>query len=254
MIRLKEVSKKYNYSTNSNSNDRIIEALDKVSFEVKPSEFFSVLGPSGCGKTTLINIIAGFVKATSGEVYFDGRPVDGPWHDRIVVFQEHNLFDWKTVFFNIEFGLKAKAVPSDKRRDIVQRFIDLVHLSGFEDRYPFELSGGMKQRVALARALAVEPECILMDEPLGSLDSQMREKLQVEIMALWEKTGKTILMVTHDIEEAIFLSDRVAVMSGAPGRIREIISIDISRPRDPSVKASSHFQDIKQRLWQKIMK
>lgn len=249
MIRIKDISKNYVNPTNG----RIIEALDKVSFEIVPSEFFSVLGPSGCGKTTLINIIAGFIKANAGEVYFDGKPVQGPWRDRIVVFQEHNLFDWKTVFFNVEFGLKAKGVLRYKRRQISQKFIDLVHLGGFEDRYPFELSGGMKQRVALARALAVDPECILMDEPLGSLDSQMRERLQIEIMSLWEKTKKTILMVTHDIEEAIFLSDRVALMSKAPGKIRQIISIDIPRPRDASIKTTSHFQDIKRKLWEKIM-
>lgn len=249
MIGLKDVSKNYNSPTNG----RLIEALDKVSFEVKPGEFFSVLGPSGCGKTTLINVIAGFIKPSIGEVYFDGRPVQGPWRDRIVVFQEHNLFDWKTVFFNVEFGLKAKGILRKQRRKITQRFIDLVHLGGFEDRYPFELSGGMKQRVALARALAVDPECILMDEPLGSLDSQMRERLQMEIMALWEKTRKTILMVTHDIEEAIFLSDSVALMSKAPGKVREIISIDIPRPRNVSIKASSDFQNIKQRLWGKII-
>jgi ABC-type nitrate/sulfonate/bicarbonate transport system ATPase subunit len=249
MIRLKDISKNYGNPT----NDKIIKALDKVSFEVKPGEFFSVLGPSGCGKTTLINIIAGFLKPTVGEVYFDGRLVEGPWRDRIVVFQEHNLFDWKTVFSNVEFGLKAKGESRDERKQITQKFIDLVHLGGFEDKYPVELSGGMKQRITLARALAVEPNCILMDEPLGSLDSQMREKLQTEIMALWQKTKKTILMVTHDIEEAIFLSDRVALMSKAPGRVRQIIPIDIPRPRDVSIKTSAHFQDIKIRLWEKIM-
>ncbi len=249
MIRLKEVSKNYGNPTNG----RIIKALDRVSFEVKPGEFFCVLGPSGCGKTTLINIIAGFIKASAGEVYFDGNPVQGPWRDRIVVFQEYNLFDWKTVFFNVEFGLKAKGISRNIRKQISQKFIDLVHLRGFEDRYPFELSGGMKQRVALARALAVDPECILMDEPLGSLDSQIRERLQIEIMTLWEKTKKTILMVTHDIEEAIFLSDKVALMSKNPGRIKEIISVDIPRPRNVSIKTSAHFQDIKQKLWGKIM-
>lgn len=249
MIKLKDVSKGYANSTNG----RAIEALDKISFEVEPGEFFSVLGPSGCGKTTLINIIAGFIKPNAGEVYFDGKAAQGPWRDRIVVFQEHNLFDWKTVFFNVEFGLKAKGVSKDERSSISQRFIDLVNLKGFEDSYPFELSGGMKQRVALARALAVDPECILMDEPLGSLDSQMRERLQIEIMSLWEKTKKTILMVTHDIEEAIFLSDRVALMSKAPGKIRQIIPIDIPRPRDVSIKTTINFQNIKRKIWVKIM-
>jgi len=249
MIRLKDVSKSYG----NLNNGRIIEALDKISFEVKPGEFFSVLGPSGCGKTTLINIIAGFIKPTRGEVYFDGKSIKVPWRDRIVVFQEHNLFEWKTVFSNVEFGLKAKGIPKKQRREIAQRFIDLVHLKGFEDRYPFELSGGIKQRVALARALAVDPGCILMDEPLGSLDSQMREKLQIEIASLWERTKKTILMVTHDTEEAIFLSDRVALMSKAPGKIKQIISIDIPRPRNVSIKVSAHFQCIKQKLWEEII-
>lgn len=247
MIELQEVSKIYN------NNGKVTPALEKVSFQVNKGEFFSVLGPSGCGKTTLINIVAGFIDCTSGAVYFDGRPAEKPWRDRIVVFQEHNLLDWKTVFSNVEFGLKAKGTAREIRRQIARKYINLVHLTGFEDRYPCELSGGMRQRAALARALAVEPECILMDEPLGSLDSQMREKLQVEIMSLWESTRKTILMVTHDIEEAIFLSDRVLVMSKAPGRVREIVSIDITRPRDPCVKASVNFQNIKQRIWKRVM-
>lgn len=244
MIHLTDVSKTYPGG---------VRALEKVSFSVKPGEFFSVLGPSGCGKSTLISLIAGFCKPTSGAVSFDGRPVAGPWRDRIVVFQEHNLFDWKTVAGNIEFGLKAKGVPAAERGRIAAEYIKLVRLEGFEHAYPASLSGGMKQRAALARALAVDPSCILMDEPLGSLDSQMRGKLQCELMALWEKTRKTVLMVTHDIEEAVFLSDRVALLGGAPGAVRKIIDIDLPRPRDPSVKATPAFQEIKRSLAGLIM-
>ncbi|OGR41433.1 MAG: hypothetical protein A2X35_10520 [Elusimicrobia bacterium GWA2_61_42] len=245
MIRVTAVSKQYAGGREA--------ALQKASFEVRKGEFFCVLGPSGCGKTTLINIIAGFVKASSGQVLFDGKPVDGPCRDRIVVFQEHNLFDWMSVAANVEFGLKAKGVPAAERCRIAGEFIDLVHLKGFETAYPASLSGGMKQRVALARAMAVDPGCVLMDEPLGSLDSQMRERLQLEIMALWEKTKKTILMVTHDIEEAVFLSDRVALMSKAPGGISEIVNISLPRPRTAAVKATPEFQKLKRELSEKIM-
>jgi len=249
MIRLDQVSKYYQDPANS----KVVYALEKISFRVNKGEFVSVLGPSGCGKTTLINIIAAFTPCSDGQVCFDGKYAQGPSRDRIVVFQEHNLFPWKTVTENVEFGLKAKATARRKRREIAQQFINLVHLNGFEDSYPYQLSGGMKQRVALARALAVEPECILMDEPLGSLDPQMRERLQAEIIALWQKTKKTVFMVTHDIEEAVFLSQRVIVMSKAPGRIKEIVSIDIPHPREPVVKMSDHFQSIKRSLWKIIM-
>ena len=248
MICLEKVCKDYDNPDRKGS----IEALKDFNLSVRRGEFVSLLGPSGCGKTTLINIIAGFIKPTSGKVYFDGQKVSGVDRSRIVVFQEYNLFDWKTVKENIEFGLKTKGLPRSMRIEISRNLIRMVNLAGFEDLYPFELSGGMKQRVALARALAVNPQCILMDEPLGSLDSQMREKLQVEIMSLWHKTKKTILMVTHDIEEAIFLSDRVAVISKETNNIGKIIDIDIPRPRSIEVKDMPLFQEIKRTLREAI--
>jgi NitT/TauT family transport system ATP-binding protein len=249
MIKLDKVSQHYE----NHIKEKTVQAVKDVSFQVKKGEFVCVLGPSGCGKTTLINIIAGFINCYSGEVFFEGQKPQRPWWDRVVVFQEHNLFPWKTVVENVEFGLKAKAISKKNRRETAKNFIDLVNLSGFEDHYPYQLSGGMKQRAALARALAVDPECILMDEPLGSLDAQIRERLQLEISALWLKTKKTVLMVTHDIEEAVFLSERVIVMSNAPGSIKEVVSIDIPHPRKPEVKMSAHFQDIKRSLWKTIM-
>lgn len=249
MIRVENVHKTYKDSPNA----KPINVLADVSFQIKKGEFVSILGSSGCGKTTLINIIAGFISCSSGKVYFDGNEVDSPGRDRVVVFQEHNLFPWKTVLDNVEFGLKAKGILKKQRRVIAEEFIHMVHLSGFEDSYPYQLSGGMRQRVALARVLAVEPECILMDEPMGSLDLRIRQNLQLEILNLWQKTGKTILMVTHDIEEAVFLSQRVFVMNSMPGTIKEEVIVDIPYPRDVSVKMNDSFYNIKRHLWNSIM-
>jgi len=244
MIELRGVSMAYRNGDSSGG----LESLREVDLHVGAGEFVSVLGPSGCGKTTLINIIAGFAKASSGEVRFDGKPVNGAWLDRIVVFQEHNLFPWKTVSGNVAFGLKGRRVPERDRRAKAQRFIDMVHLTGFEGAYPHQLSGGMKQRAALARALVMEPRCILMDEPLGSLDPQMRETLQVELASLWRETRKTILMVTHDIDEAVFLSERVVVLSPRPGRVRGEIRIDLPHPRTPEMKMTPAFQEFRRRV------
>jgi len=248
MITLNNVSKQFRGS----SNGKRVTALDAVSLHISEGEFVSVLGPSGCGKTTLLNIVAGFITASEGDVSFQGNVVEHPSHERIVVFQDHNLFPWKTVVENISFGLRAQGYSPQEQRTVAEQFVNLVYLNGFEDSYPCQLSGGMRQRVALARALAVDPNCILMDEPLGSLDAQIREKLQLEVMAIWQKTKKTILMVTHDIDEAIFLSERVLVMSKAPGTINEVISINFPYPRDPSIKMSHDFQNLKYRLWRSI--
>ena len=244
MILLDKINKIY--SDASTARDFI--ALDDVSFSIKPGEFVSIVGPSGCGKTTVINHIAGFIEPSAGTILFDGQPVENVSPERIVVFQEHNLFEWKTVYGNIEFGLKAGKVPKETRKEIVSELIKKVHLQGFEDYYPYQLSGGMKQRTALARALAVDPGCILMDEPLGSLDPQIREKLQVEIAELWEQTSKTVLMVTHDVEEAIFMSSRVLIMSAAPSRIVREYNIDLAYPRGPEMKLSDDFLNIKRSI------
>jgi len=249
MIKIQKISKQYKDAV----NNRIVPALETVSFEVAKGEFVSILGPSGCGKSTLINIIAGFIPPSEGCVYFNGEKAMIPSPDRIVVFQEHNLLPWKNVAQNIGMGLKAKRASRRDRRDCAQKYVDFMCLNGFEESYPYQLSGGMKQRVALARALAVEPQCILMDEPLGSLDLQIREKLQTEISTLWIKTKKTVLMVTHDIEEAVFLSQRVIVMSKLPGKVKEIIPVPIPFPRDPAIKMTRKFQEIKGALWETVM-
>lgn len=214
-----------------------LNALEDVSFGVDEGEFFCIIGPSGCGKTTLLHIIAGFTAATSGEARYRDRPIVRAGPDRTVIFQEYGLFPWMTVSQNIEFGLKARGLPAEERRRLVRKHVDLVHLTGFEDRYPGQLSGGMKQRVAIARALAPDPEIVLMDEPFGALDSLTRDLMQEEILRIWSATErKTFVLITHNIDEAIFLSDHVLVMTSRPGRVKEIVKIDLPRPRSPEMR------------------
>lgn len=228
--------------------------LDSVSFTVNTGEFFAVIGPSGCGKTTLINILAGFIPYNAGTVLVDGQRVNGPDRSRVVVFQELALFEWKTVLDNVAFGLKAKGFSRAKCKRIAQCYLEMVHLSDVSDRYPCELSGGMKQRVALARALAVDPDCVLMDEPLGALDYQLHVLMQEELLALWRDTGKTIVFVTHDVEEAVYLADRVMVLTALPGRVQEIVAIDLPRPRIPRLRTSPRCQELKQYLWDHLVR
>ncbi|MDR7419725.1 MAG: ABC transporter ATP-binding protein [Armatimonadota bacterium] len=208
-----------------------IAAVERVSLEIAPGEFVSILGPSGCGKTTLLNMIAGFIPPTHGEILLNGRRITGPGPDRGVVFQSFALFPWKTVLDNVGFGLKMRGVPKADRDRIAREYIALVGLAGFESRYPHELSGGMQQRVGVARVLANSPELMLMDEPFASVDAQTRMTLQEELTRIWETQRPTILFVTHDVEEAVFLANRVIVLSARPGRIRETISVDLPRPR-----------------------
>lgn len=235
---------------NSEQSDQVT-ALANISFEIPRGEFFCIIGPSGCGKTTLLHTIAGFTKPTQGEVLNDGVPIAGPGPDRIMMFQEYGLFPWLTVWENIEFGLLAKGVPSKERAELIRYYVDMVGLSGFEKRHPAEISGGMKQRVSIARALAPDPDIVLMDEPFAALDSLTRDLLQEEILRIWEKTGKTFVLITHNIEEAVFLGDRVLAMSARPGRIKEIINIDLPRPRDASVRThDKRFAEYKERLSQ----
>jgi NitT/TauT family transport system ATP-binding protein len=210
-----------------------IPALEDVTLTVSSGEFVTIIGPSGCGKSTFLMIVAGLVPKTSGEIFLDGKPVKGPGLDRGVVFQEFALFPWMTVEENICFGLEMKGVPRRERHEIARRYIDLVGLRGFEHTYPFRLSGGMKQRVAVARALAYEPAVLLMDEPFGQLDAQTRGQLQKMLNDIWERTRTTVLFVTHNIREAIYLADRVVVFSERPGRVVEEIVVDLPRPRDP---------------------
>ncbi len=226
-------------------------ALKEINLEVKKGEFLVLVGPSGCGKSTLLDILTGLAQPTSGAVYIDGNKVTGPALDRGIVLQGYALFPWRTVRQNVEFGLEIKKVPKRERRAISDNFIHLVGLDGFADRFPHELSGGMKQRVAIARALAYDPEVLLMDEPFAAVDAQTRESLQDELLRIWEATGKTILFVTHSIEEAVFLGDRVAVLTPNPGTLREIVKIDLPRPRHNSdTRSSAEFGWIRRKIWE----
>ncbi|AUH42196.1 ABC transporter ATP-binding protein [Streptomyces sp. CMB-StM0423] len=209
-----------------------VTAIGDVSFSVNEGEFVSVLGPSGCGKTTVLNIVAGFVNLTEGSVVVDGQEVGGPGPDRGVVFQSHALFPWKTVLGNVVFGLRMKGVPRAERDAKGKDFLELVGLGGFEHKYPHELSGGMQQRLGVARVLANEPAVMLMDEPFASIDAQTRRKLQEDLTRIFEKRHPTVFFVTHDVDEAVFLSDRVVVLSKRPSRVREIVTVDLPRPRE----------------------
>ncbi|MEM2892204.1 MAG: ABC transporter ATP-binding protein [Thermoplasmata archaeon] len=211
---------------------REIVALDGFSMDVLEGEFVCLLGPSGCGKTTVLRIVAGLETKTSGQVLVNGKDVER-FRPRVgMVFQEFALFPWRSARRNVEFGLEIKRVPEQKRAEISSRYLDLVGLSGFEDAHPHELSGGMKQRVAIARALAHDPAVLLMDEPFGSLDAQTRNLMQKELLRIWSATNKTVLFVTHSVDEAVFLADRIVVMTARPGRVRETIEVGLPRPRD----------------------
>jgi len=232
------------------SGEEGVTALDDVSLTVEDEEFISILGPSGCGKSTFLRIIDGLLDPTSGRVLIDGEEVTGSGQDRGMVFQSFNLFPWRTVRENIEFGLETGEVGKEDRRRISQEFIDMVGLTDFGDAYPKELSGGMQQRVGLARALAIDPEILLMDEPFGALDAQTRELMQTELLRIWSEHQKTSVFVTHDIEEAIFLSDRVVVLTARPGRILEIVDVPFDRPRfDRDLKSTQKFGELRDEIW-----
>ncbi|HEU5299089.1 MAG TPA: ABC transporter ATP-binding protein [bacterium] len=208
-----------------------VTAVQDVSLELREGEFVSIVGPSGCGKTTLLNVIAGFIPPTRGEVLLDGRRVQGPGPDRGVVFQSFALFPWKTVLQNVAFGLKMRGLGRAERERVAREHIALVGLAGSEGQYPHELSGGMQQRVGVARVLANHPEVMLMDEPFASVDAQTRMTLQEELTRIWEAKHPTVLFVTHDVDEAVFLANRVVVLSARPARVREVVAVDLPRPR-----------------------
>lgn len=231
--------------TYSGANGNAVAALDGVSFDVREGEFVCIMGPSGCGKTTLLNVAAGFLRADAGTVTMRGKSIHGPGSDRTVVFQEYALFPWKTALQNVAFGLKAKGITRSAREEKARGYLQLVGLSSSEDSLPGELSGGMRQRVALARALAVEPEVLLMDEPLGALDAQTRELLQEELTGVLESQRKTILMVTHSVEEAVYLGDRIIILSARPAKVAQIRAITLPRPRCPQMRQSAEFFAIK---------
>lgn len=229
-----------------------VQALQEINLTVKHHEFVSILGTSGCGKSTLLRIIGGLEKPSTGEVRVEGRTIKGPGADRGMVFQAYTLFPWLTVEQNIEFGLKERGVPVAERRETTRKYIEVVGLKGFEKAFPKALSGGMKQRVALARALANDPEVLLLDEPFGALDMQTRGLMQELLLNVWQQSPKTIIMVTHDIDEAIFLADRVIVMTAHPGSVKEILDIDLPRPRDYMIRTSAEFMAYKKQAMELI--
>lgn len=248
----KNVGVVYNIRRASDAKIEKFEAVKNLNINVRSGEFLSIVGPSGCGKSTFLDIVAGLHGGGSnGEVYIDGKLIKGPALDRGIVMQGYALFPWRTIQKNIEFGLEIKHIKRKERAEISKYFLELVGLKGFENRYPYELSGGMKQRVAIARALAYDPEVLLMDEPFAAVDAQTRETLQFELLKIWEKTKKTIIFITHSIEEAVYLSDRVAVMTKNPGTIKEIIDVNLPRPRDNGeLRTSADFSLLRHRIWE----
>ncbi|VVM73792.1 ABC transporter ATP-binding protein [Pseudomonas fluorescens] len=224
-------------------------ALEEVSFEVPDQQFAVLVGPSGCGKSSLLYLTAGLAEPTSGEIYVGGQQVEGPGADRGMVFQSYTLFPWLTVRQNVEFGLKRRGMPAAQRKDIVDYYVNEVGLSGFADNYAKQLSGGMMQRVAIARALANDPQILLMDEPFGALDSQTRLQMQQLLLRVWGNSKKTVLFVTHDIDEAILLGDRVYVMGARPGRIKQILDVPIERPRNLDMVMERSFIEMKREIF-----
>src|ERR1041384_2263613 len=227
---------------------RAVLALEEVSLEVRPREFVALLGPSGCGKSTLLYLIGGFLPVERGRILVDGVSVAATGPDRGIVFQHFALFPWKTVRANVLYGLERAGLPREERKARAQSFIDLVGLGGFEDAYPSQLSGGMKQRTAIARTLAFDPKILLMDEPFGALDAQTRSLMQSELLSIWQRTPKTVIFVTHDVQEAVYLADRVAVMSARPGRIKALVDTKFDKS-DPAIFKNQGFIDKVDEIW-----
>jgi NitT/TauT family transport system ATP-binding protein len=232
--------------------DQDFVALDGVSLEIQDEEFVTVVGPSGCGKTTLMNVIAGLEGATNGQVLVDGQEVVGPSPERGVIFQQYALFPWLTVRENVEFGLKLARKSRKETREIAEHFIELVGLTQFADALPKMLSGGMKQRCALARAYAVNPKLLLMDEPFGALDALTRVNLQGQLLQTWQSEKRTVMFITHDVDEAVFLANRVIVMAAKPGRIKEIIEVDLPYPRHVDLRLTPRFGELRNRVWSAV--
>jgi NitT/TauT family transport system ATP-binding protein len=251
-IELSHVAQTFWVRGNDDKQLREFVALEDLSLEVAAGEFLTIVGPSGCGKSTVLDLIAGLAKPSAGRLTIDGRPITGPGLDRSVVFQQYTLLPWRTAAANVEFALEAKGGMTRKERaERAREYLELVGLSEFAGRFPHELSGGMKQRVAIARSLSYQPEVLLMDEPFGALDAQTRERLQEELLGIWRRLGTTVVFITHDIEEAVFLGERVAVMSARPGRINEVIPIDLDRDDagETDIRASRRFADHRHHVW-----
>ncbi|MFD7023107.1 ABC transporter ATP-binding protein [Promicromonospora sukumoe] len=232
--------------------DEEFVALDGVHLDVADNEFVTVVGPSGCGKSTLMNIVAGLEAPTSGQVLVDGAGVTGPGPERGVIFQQYALFPWLTVRKNVEFGLKVAGLPAAERRERAEHYVRLVGLEQFADALPKTLSGGMKQRCAIARAYAVNPSILLMDEPFGALDALTRVRLQEQLLDTWSTEKRTVLFITHDVDEAVFLAGRVVVMAARPGRIHEVIDVDLPYPRTEEVRLSPQFAELRNRVWRAV--
>ena len=227
---------------------RPVLALDNVSLSVGDREFVALLGPSGCGKSTLLYLVGGFLPIEHGTIAVENRPVSGPGPDRGIVFQHFALFPWKTVLQNVLYGLEKQAMPRDERLRRARDFIELVGLVGFEDSYPSQLSGGMKQRAAIARTLAIDPHILLMDEPFGALDAQTRRLMQGELLGIWQRSRKTVIFVTHDVQEAVFLAERIVVMSARPGHIKEIVEARFDKD-DPELTRTPQFLEMVDHVW-----
>ncbi|MFC0808216.1 ABC transporter ATP-binding protein [Ensifer sp. P24N7] len=227
-------------------------ALDRLSLDIGEGEFVTVVGPSGCGKSTAMNIAAGLTEVSDGRVLVDGKPVDGPGPERGVIFQQYALFPWLTVRQNVEFGLRIKNMPAAERRRIADHFIDLVGLKDFADALPKTLSGGMKQRCAIARAYAVNPTILLMDEPFGALDALTRVNMQDQLLDTWSRERRTVIFITHDVDEAVYLANRVIVMAARPGRLHEIIPVDLPYPRNEEIRLSPEFAQARNRVWHAV--
>ncbi|MEV6427357.1 ABC transporter ATP-binding protein [Nocardia sp. NPDC051463] len=224
-------------------------AIEDISLDLGEGEFLVLVGPSGSGKSTLLDLLGGLSKPTSGEILLDGKPIDGPGLDRGIVFQQYALFPWRTARANVEFGLEAKGLRRRARRERAEEYLELVGLGGFGDRFPHELSGGMKQRVAIARSLAFDPEVLLMDEPFAALDAQTRESLQDELLRIWQATGKTILFITHGIDEAVYLGQRVAVLTARPGRVKAVLDVDIDSSAAEDIRSTEIFRGYRHQIW-----
>ena len=249
-ISFEHVRKEFSVRGEGGGPPRCFTALENITLDVRAGEFLALVGPSGCGKSTLLDLLGGLAVPTSGRILLDGRPITGPARDRGIVFQQYALFPWRTAALNVEFGLDIAGLKSNERRDRARHYLDLVGLAAFADRYPHELSGGMKPRVAIARSLAYDPEVLLMDEPFAALDAQTRETLQGELLRIWRTTGKTIVFITHGIDEAVVLGQRVAIMTSRPGRIKHVIDVPGElHSETEDVRSLPVFGSVRHEVW-----
>ncbi|GAA2816273.1 ABC transporter ATP-binding protein [Crossiella cryophila] len=250
-LSFREVGKRFPVRSRDSRRPNEFTAVEGISLDVARGEFLVLVGPSGCGKSTLLDLLGGLTTPSSGEILLDGSPITGPGLDRGIVFQQYALLPWRTAQGNVEFGLEATGVPRRQRAARAREFLDLVGLTGFADRHPHQLSGGMRQRVAIARSLAYDPAVLLMDEPFAALDAQTRESLQDELRRIWQRTGKTVVFITHAIDEAVYLGQRVAVLTSRPGRIKEVVPIDLGdRDQQQDPRSSPEFARYRHHIWE----